>query len=293
MKIKYILTIASICLISNAALAQNASVYSGQNLNKRIERVEKDLRILNKEVYKNGVSPLSSNAQTGMTKAQQADMEIRVSSMEENLRKIKGEVETINYNHEQLVNTVKKLQEDIDFRFENIDTKVAIEEVASKPKVDLSAFKKQAKETTDRVIEPIALIKDADSNFAPEKQYKAAFNLLKEKKFDEAEKSFTKFIKQNPSHKLAGNAQYWLAETYYVRGDMDEAMKQFAFGYKNYKDSSKASDNLLKLGITLGATGRAEDACLTLGELEKNYSPLSTAIANRMKNEQNKLNCSE
>ena len=294
-KIKYILTIATICVISNTVFAA-PKTYSGESLDNRIERMEKDLRILNKEVYKNGVSPLSSNVQTGMTKAQIADFEIRVSTLEESVRKMKGEVETMTYNQEQLATTVEKLQEDIDFRFNELQTKEVKFEEVRKPKVDLSAFKK-----IDAKIKPVSAVENkalasarGDAmNIAPERQYKAAFELLKEKDFGAAEIAFNKFIKDNPNHKLAGNAQYWLAETHYVRGDMKEAMKQFAYGYKNYKDSPKATDNLLKLGITLGAIERTDDACLTLKELETNYAPLSSTIETRMKNEQTKHNCAE
>ncbi|MCV6598891.1 MAG: tol-pal system protein YbgF [Alphaproteobacteria bacterium] len=276
-KIKYV--IAGICLISSVSITSAANTYSGNTIENRLNRVEKDLRILNKEVYSNGVSPLSKSSQSmDIGKAQIADFEIRLSSLEENLRKTKGQMEVLTHQQNELKTQMEKVQKDIDFRLNEMEKQKTIEVKKAKKELDLSAFKK-----TDSVKEELS----------PEKQYSKAFELLKLKDFEKAEKAFAEFITKNPEHKLAGNAQYWLSETFYVRGNMEEAMKQFAVGYKKYNKSQKATDNLLKLGITLGAIGRTSDACLTLAELEKNYSPLPKTIANRMKNEQNKLKCSK
>ncbi len=74
-----------------------------------------------------------------------------------------------------------------------------------------------------------------------------------------AEQGFETFLQSNPKHVLAGNAQYWLGESYYARKDYQNAMTAFAEGYKNYKTSPKGPDNLLKLGLTL-AVMRPQEA---------------------------------
>ena len=63
---------------------------------------------------------------------------------------------------------------------------------------------------------------------------------------------------------LAGNAQYWLGETYYVRKDYENAATAFALGYQKYPKSAKAADDLLKLGMSLGNLGKKPDACTRL-----------------------------
>ena len=63
-----------------------------------------------------------------------------------------------------------------------------------------------------------------------------------------AERSFKAYLQANPKGALAGNAQYWLGESYYARRDYQNAMTAFAEGYKTYKTSPKGPDNLLKLG---------------------------------------------
>ena len=69
------------------------------------------------------------------------------------------------------------------------------------------------------------------------------------------------FIQQFPNDQLAGNAQYWLGETYYVRKRYNDAATAFAFGYQKYPKSGKGADDLLKLGMSLGSLGQKQDAC--------------------------------
>ena len=86
-----------------------------------------------------------------------------------------------------------------------------------------------------------------------EQLYHEAFKLLQDGDYAGAERGFKTFVQRNPQHVLAGNAQYWLGETYYARRDYQNAMVAFAEGYKVYKASPKGPDNLLKLGVTLAA----------------------------------------
>lgn len=105
----------------------------------------------------------------------------------------------------------------------------------------------------------------------PEQRYDAAFNLLQSKRFTEAETAFQSFLQDHPKHELAGNAQYWLGEAYYVQKDYERAASAFLEGYKSYRTSSKSPDNLLKLGMTLAILNQKSDACAVFAELQDRY----------------------
>ena len=75
------------------------------------------------------------------------------------------------------------------------------------------------------------------------------------------------FIKNHPDNSLTSNAHYWLGETYYVRGKYGDAAAAFAEGYQKFPKSSKAADNLLKLGMSLGQLNQKKEACLSFAEL--------------------------
>ena len=116
--------------------------------------------------------------------------------------------------------------------------------------------------------------------------------LLSQANYSDAEVALSAFVEQNPSDPLAGNAKYWLGETYYVRGDYQQAAVTFAEAYQEYPDNTKAPDNLLKLGLALGALGNKSDACGTLSELLKRYQNAAVTLIQRAKQEQTRLGCS-
>lgn len=122
-------------------------------------------------------------------------------------------------------------------------------------------------------------------------QYNYAFGLLQEAEWEQAEAALAAFVEEHPDDSLAGNAKYWLGETYYVRQDYIEAAQTFAEGYKDYPDSNKASDNLLKLGMSLAALEQVEDACGTFEELEARYSDAPSQILERSRAERERLGC--
>jgi tol-pal system protein YbgF len=82
-----------------------------------------------------------------------------------------------------------------------------------------------------------------------EAQYQAAFNLMKDGKYDEATIALKDFLAKNPQHELAPNAMYWLGEAYYVRRDYPAALSAFEGLLKDYPGNRKTPDALLKVGF--------------------------------------------
>ncbi|MBL8709135.1 MAG: tol-pal system protein YbgF [Rhodospirillaceae bacterium] len=125
----------------------------------------------------------------------------------------------------------------------------------------------------------------------PQQQYEYANGLLQRGAYAEAEIALKSFVAQYPKDPLAGNAQYWLGETYYVRSDFKNAAVAFAEGYQKYPNSSKAPDNLLKLGMSLGQTGRNKDACTAFSQLDKQFPSASQAIKDRAQRAKQRYQC--
>ncbi|MET1025580.1 MAG: tol-pal system protein YbgF [Dongiaceae bacterium] len=126
----------------------------------------------------------------------------------------------------------------------------------------------------------------------PREQYEYATNLLQKGQYPEAEVALKTFVKDHPSDPLAGNAQYWLGETFYVRSDFKNAAVAFAEGYQKYPNSQKAPDNLLKLGMALGQSGQKENACVALKQLDKKFPDASSAIKDRTSRAKQRFGCS-
>lgn len=125
----------------------------------------------------------------------------------------------------------------------------------------------------------------------PDEQYQYAFGLLRQAKYADAEQALRAFVQVNPDHALAGNANYWLGETYYVRSDFNQAALIFANGYQAYPKSGKAPDTLLKLGMSLAALGQINDACIAYAELESRYPGASDTVKQRLAQERGKRGC--
>jgi tol-pal system protein YbgF len=111
----------------------------------------------------------------------------------------------------------------------------------------------------------------AEDETPPQQLYERAYGYLLQKNYATAETTFETFLKRHPTHQLAGNAQYWLGETFYVRGQYRPAAAAFLKGYQDYAKSQKAPESLLKLAMSLHRLGQKDAACSSFTELATKY----------------------
>ncbi len=123
-------------------------------------------------------------------------------------------------------------------------------------------------------------------------QYNHAFGLLKQpNNYPAAEAALKAFVEAHPKDQMAGNAQYWLGETYYARGKYMEAAAAFAEGYKRYPKGAKAADGLLKLGMSLARANQKQNACVALAQLDHDFPQAAASVKERSASEKKKLGC--
>lgn len=125
----------------------------------------------------------------------------------------------------------------------------------------------------------------------PKEQYEYAFNFLTRNDFASAEVALREFLTRHSEDPLAGNAQYWLGETYYVRGDYKQAAVEFMAGYQKYPRSNKGPDNLLKLGMSMAILEQAQGACTALNRIPKDYADASEQIRRTAEAQRADLQC--
>lgn len=109
------------------------------------------------------------------------------------------------------------------------------------------------------------------------KNYKDAFILLKQGKYDESIMLFEYFLQTYPDNKYVANAQYWLAEGNYVSKRYLRAFEEFSKVIDNYPTSSKVADAKLKLGFTHYELGQYEEAHKTLVQVRAQFPNTSVA----------------
>ena len=125
----------------------------------------------------------------------------------------------------------------------------------------------------------------------PKKQYEFATSFLKNGDYNMAERAFREFVEMNPDHNLAGNAQYWYAETFRIRQLFTDAASAYLEGYQKYPKSQKAPINLLKLGVSLVQIGEKDQGCLMISGVKKQYPKANQSILQKAKYEEKKFEC--
>ncbi len=124
----------------------------------------------------------------------------------------------------------------------------------------------------------------------PDKLYEQAYESYASKRYGEAEQAFKSFLAQYGSNELAGNAQYWLGETYLAQGDYKNAANEFLKGYQNYKKGRKAPDSLIGLATTLSKLGQKDQACAAFDQVSRAFPSAKEAIR-RATRESKKAGC--
>ena len=122
-------------------------------------------------------------------------------------------------------------------------------------------------------------------------QYNYAFKLLNQSKYEEAGRSFEKFVAKYPKDPLVGNAYYWLGESHYVQRDYIKSANNFRQGFEASPKGPKAADNLLKLSMSLSAINRSKEACVVLNQLVLKFGKTSTSVKQKAEQEINRIGC--
>jgi len=125
---------------------------------------------------------------------------------------------------------------------------------------------------------------------SPEQVYEGAYDQYTNRQFGEAEAGFRLFLSRYRDHELAGNAQYWLGETYYVQGKYKDAARSFLAGFQTFPKSPRAPNALLKLGMSLNKLGQKEQACGAFAEVPKKY-PAAADARNQALREMKRAGC--
>ncbi len=243
----------------------------------RMDRLERDITLLQRKVYKAGALV----AEQGNAVAVPADLKTgsvehlytKISELENVVAQMTAQMEELSHQLAQTQSDLNKINSDVDFRF--------------------SELKKPEVITPPTTQDSVAPVKKEDKPKDAQSAYEAAYKLLNAQKYAEAQVALEDFLKNYPADALAGNAQYWLGETFYVRELYEPAAVAFANGFKNYKTSTKGADNLLKLGLTMEKLDKKKEACTAFKSLKKEFPKASGVVSSRATKEMEKLGCNK
>lgn len=103
---------------------------------------------------------------------------------------------------------------------------------------------------TNPPTEVAAIGPQAGAGGNPKELYERAYGFLLQQNYGAAQTAFSDFLKNHPNDSLAGNAQYWLGESYYVTGNYRIALEAFRDVMNRFPDSPKAPHAKLKIGYS-------------------------------------------
>ncbi len=106
--------------------------------------------------------------------------------------------------------------------------------------------------------------------------YKEALNKFYYQRYDDAVEIFESLLTRDPQHKLAGNIQYWIGESYYALRQYKKAFNAFNMVF-NTNAFDKYDDTQLKLGFCYFKMGKMRSA---VGEFQNllTYYPNSEHV---------------
>ncbi len=265
-----------------------------------------------------------ASAQSNSTNAAQSALntEVRMGELEDRIRELTGRVEELSNQLSQTKQQLDRLSSDVDVRFSQLQQPPAppaatapLPPQPAQPRppqaagADLSqpasrsgtlgvltapgpASPPAAPQTAAPPSPPqTASTEGALPSGSAQDQYNFAMGLLTQANYPAAEQAMRSFVERWPKDPLAGNAQYWLGETFYVRKDYANAATAFAQGYEKYPKSGKAADDLLKLGMSLTNLNQKPDACRAFARLQRDFPSASPPIKERLGSEKQRAGC--
>jgi tol-pal system protein YbgF len=308
----------------NLSIFQN-SFADNHNIYETLELIQKDIKTLEKAIYSgsieinnnsNNSSSLDNNSEDVLTRHL-----LKLSEIQNQFQELTNRFEEINFKLDKLSNRLSKVQADNQIRFQDIENSLTPEDgvnkVTKKTKSDnelpgssepqdlgsISYKDNTTNETTQKIesVETTASIVtetfQAEEKILPEvnpnKQYKFATSFLKVGDYPTAERAFREFVLSNPDHELAGNAQYWYAETFRIRQLYTDAASAYLEGYQKYPKGEKAPINLLKLGVSMIQIGEKDQGCKMINGVEKQYPKANQSVIQKAKYESQKFECNQ
>ncbi|MEZ5812503.1 MAG: tol-pal system protein YbgF [Rhizobiaceae bacterium] len=250
----------------------------------------------------------------------------RVVQLEEQVRQMTGRIEELNFLLLQMQEQLRRMQEDNDFRFQQLEGGGTNDpERKSQAGTDenrvadggAAATRGAAPRDLGKiVINPDGSIKGAtlgepmdlrgDGNGAspdetvvaalpetndPEELYSNAYEFVLSGDYRTAEAAFREHIERFPGDQRAADARYWLGEAILSQQRPAEAAEVFLAASREFPDSRKAPDMLLKLGMSLAALGQRDIACATFKEVGVRYPGASDLLKGRVTQEQAIAGC--
>ena len=185
------------------------------------------------------------------------DLTIQVDELQRQTAELQGRTESLEHDAEGTASRQRDLYVDLDDRLQNLERSMRAVNVMDGGSLAPGQL-------------PVPGGSDRDN-------YQAAFELLKEQRYEQAAMAFQQFLVSYPDSQLADNALYWLAESYYVTDKFEYALTEFQGVISKFPRSRKVPDALLKIGYSNYELKRWDNARGALRRVQSDYPDTTAA----------------
>jgi TolA-binding protein len=224
--------LAMLSLIAQAALVQPARA---QSVEDQLQRMQRELSDLQRQVYTNGTPPAAaSGSGGGVTPTQAARIQLQLDQFESQMADLTGRIEDMNFRIQSVTDRLDKLVADVDLRLRNLEqgglppvgaaddgTAMAGDsgQMAAAPAAsraapssapqpgtigsisenDLNNFQQRGaqQQAASPTAAPAAQQSAALPGGSPQEQYDSAFGLLRQANYAGAEQAFSAFLAEH------------------------------------------------------------------------------------------------
>jgi tol-pal system protein YbgF len=206
---------------------------------------------------------IQSNERIETLSKAQFELVSQIQALREDNAKLRGQLETLNFELESAKKRQQDFYIDLDARLRKQESPPPTGDEA-KPAGDANPASDPGK-------------KAASDPAAETREYEAALNLFKGNKIKEAAAAFEAFAKAHPDSTLAPNAQYWLGNAHYAQHDCKKAIEAHRVVVSRWAQHPKAPDSLINIATCQQELGDAKGARSTLETVLGKYPDSSAA----------------
>ncbi len=260
---------------------------------RRIERLEQELRAVQRRVFPNGqqqvlepeirpAEPAQSAA--GTTGNAILNLTGRLDAMEAQLRDLTRQIEENDFRSRRIEQQVTQLRADLEGRVTRLE---------SRPEPAPAEAAQPGTTSTPAAGDDVPTSSSAPSTRADpaEEAYNAGFRLWEQRRYAEAQAALEQAATRHPRSRWASWARNLQGRAYLDDGKPATAARVFLANYQENPRGERAADSLFFLGEALTRLNRRTEACRVYDELAEVYPNMRDYLRQRVPAARRAANC--
>jgi TolA-binding protein len=286
------------CALLLAGAATPAGAQDRPNVEQRVERLEQQLRAVQRRVFPGGaqvepeIQPGTAQpaARPATGSSAVGDLTARVDALEAQLAGLTGQIEENAHRTRQMEAAIARLREETVARLQRLETPPApapAPAAAAQPAAEQPARPAPAA-ATPAAADPAPAAAAGDP---AEEAYSAGFRLWEARRYEEAQAALQAVAERYPRSRWASWASNLAGRAYLDDNKPATAARILLANYQNNPQGERAADSLYFLGQALVALNRRPEACRVYDELARVYPTMRDWLRQRLPEARSTARC--